>query len=189
VSHEPWPRPPLPWEPKPEPPGGWVGRPKGQPGGRPPAPGELARVQAFVNTANLELRDDLLATTDWFGTPVDLRRAVAVREALRAVLAHHGGAPPDPRAAETLDAAARRARVTLRVDRDGTTALRTDDPLGDLLAIVHRAEATGTWRRLKVCKQCGWAFYDASRNRSSRWCSMLVCGGRVKRRAYRQRQR
>ena len=189
MTHEPWPRPPLPWQAKPEPPGGFVARPKGQPGGRPPAPGELARVQAFVNTANLELADDLLVTTDWFGAPVDLRRAVAAREALRALLAHHNGAPLDPRAAATLDRAARRARVSLRFAGDGTTELRSADPLGDLLAIVHRAELTGAWRRLKVCRQCGWAFYDSSRNRSSRWCSMLVCGGRVKRRAYRQRQR
>jgi predicted RNA-binding Zn ribbon-like protein len=189
VSHEPWPKPPPPWRPRRPPSGGWVRRPAGQPGGRPPAPGELARVQAFVNTANLELEDDLLATTDWFGVPVPLRRAVAVREALRSLLAHHNGAPFDPQAAAALDAAAQRARVALRVNADATTELRSADPLGDLLAIVHRAEATGAWRRLKVCKQCGWAFYDASRNRSSRWCSMLVCGGRVKRRAYRRRQR
>ena len=187
MSHEPWPAPPPPWRPRRPPPGGWVPRPARQPGGRPPAPGELARVQAFVNTANLELEDDLLATTDWFGSPVDLRRAVAVREALRALLAHHNGASLDPRAAPTLDRAARRARVSLRVDEAARTELRSADPLGDLLAVVHRAEATGTWRRLKVCQQCGWAFYDASRNRSGRWCSMLVCGGRVKRRAYRER--
>jgi predicted RNA-binding Zn ribbon-like protein len=190
VSRDPWPKPPVPWRAKAPPPGGWVARPKGQPGNRPPAPGGLARIQAFVNTANPELEDDLLATTDWFGRDahVDLRRAVAVREALRAMLAHHGGAPFNPRAARTLDTAARRARITLRVADDGTTELRSADPLGALLAIVHRAEATGTWPRLKVCKRCGWAFYDASRNRSSRWCSMQVCGGRVKRRAYRRRR-
>ena len=171
---------------------GFVPRPKGQPGGRPPAPGELARIQAFVNTANEELEDDLLATPElaaaWLGAPVGHRAAIAVREALRAVLAHHAGAPLDPAAVATLDRAARRARVALRLTADGSTELRSADPLGALLAIVHRAEATGEWPRLKACRQCGWVFYDGSRNRSGRWCSMLVCGGRVKRRAYRARR-
>ena len=191
MSHAAWPKPPRPWVPREPPPGGWVPRPKGQPGGRPPAPGELVRVQAFVNTANLELAEDLLATTDWFGDGgVDLRRAVAVREALHAMLAHHGGAPFDRDAAATLDAAARGARITLRVDADGRTALRSADPLGDLLAIVHRAEATGTWARLKVCEcdDCQYAFYDRSRNRSAVWCDMAVCGNREKVRAYRRRE-
>jgi predicted RNA-binding Zn ribbon-like protein len=37
--------------------------------------------------------------------------------------------------------------------------------------------------RLKECtgaNDCGWLFYDASRNRSRRWCSMEGCGSRVK---------
>ena len=44
------------------------------------------------------------------------------------------------------------------------------------------------WTRLKVCARdsCRWAFYDTSRNRSGRWCSMAGCGNIVKmRRAYR----
>ena len=56
-----------------------------------------------------------------------------------------------------------------------------------LLAAVDRARADGVWERLKVCArdECRWAYYDASRNRSGRWCSMTDCGNRVKmRRAY-----
>jgi predicted RNA-binding Zn ribbon-like protein len=42
---------------------------------------------------------------------------------------------------------------------------------------------------MKACRQetCGWLFYDGSRNRSSSWCSMQICGGREKARAYRRR--
>jgi predicted RNA-binding Zn ribbon-like protein len=49
--------------------------------------------------------------------------------------------------------------------------------------------AAGNWNRLKVCSNdaCQRAFYDASRNRSGRWCSMATCGNRMKGRAYRQR--
>ena len=43
------------------------------------------------------------------------------------------------------------------------------------------------WERLKACPQCGWSFYDYSRNRSATWCSMSLCGNRLKTRAYRRR--
>jgi predicted RNA-binding Zn ribbon-like protein len=48
----------------------------------------------------------------------------------------------------------------------------------------------GTWARLKACpgRDCGWVFYDHSRNQSARWCSMKVCGDREKARAYYQRR-
>jgi predicted RNA-binding Zn ribbon-like protein len=49
----------------------------------------------------------------------------------------------------------------------------------------------GTWDRLKACPghDCGWAFYDHSRNQTGRWCSMSVCGGRAKARAHYHRRR
>lgn len=46
----------------------------------------------------------------------------------------------------------------------------------------------GTWQRLKACRECSWAFYDHSKNVAGSWCSMKVCGGRVKQRAYYARQ-
>jgi predicted RNA-binding Zn ribbon-like protein len=54
--------------------------------------------------------------------------------------------------------------------------------LAAIVAIVAQARAGGQWERLKACRQetCGWLFYDGSRNRSSNWCSMQVCGGREK---------
>jgi predicted RNA-binding Zn ribbon-like protein len=56
---------------------------------------------------------------------------------------------------------------------------------------VAREMVTGRWSRLKICPgdDCGWAFYDGSRNRTGRWCSMSVCGGRSKARAHYRRQR
>jgi predicted RNA-binding Zn ribbon-like protein len=48
----------------------------------------------------------------------------------------------------------------------------------------------GTWSRMKACRNdtCHWAFYDASRNRSGKWCSMAICGNRAKVANYRERQ-
>ena len=60
-----------------------------------------------------------------------------------------------------------------------------------MLAAVFEADAAGTWRRLRACANpaCGWAFYDRSRNGSSRWCDMAICGNRAKQRALQVRRR
>jgi predicted RNA-binding Zn ribbon-like protein len=174
------------------------------------APGELATLQQFVNTRDLEEEIELLeAPADlrrWLAhhelaapsTRIgedDFRRALAVREAFRAVLHSNNGAPLDRGAIETLDAAARDAELTVRWDESGDAALvparsGLEGAFGRLLAIAYRARVEGTWERLKACPEhtCGWAFYDHSRNRSSTWCSMAVCGNRAKARAFRERR-
>ena len=46
--------------------------------------------------------------------------------------------------------------------------------------------------RVRQCARrrgCGWLFVDASRNQSRRWCSMSMCGSRVKSSRYYQRKR
>lgn len=181
-----------------------------EPGGRPPAPGALARVQAFINTRDIEDgADDLTdpaALTAWLreqdllvgAARADgpaLGRARALREALRDLVAAHNALPADVDAAtEDVNEAAARARLAPRIDAAGTSRLvpeatGVDAALGRIVAAVHEAVQDGTWVRLKACERghCRWAFYDASRNRSGRWCSMAVCGSREKsRRAYRR---
>ncbi len=188
-----------------------------QPGGRAPAPGELALVQAFVNS-HFSLGEDW--GEDRLGTPEGLRswlaaydlvrrggdaptgrdraRAVAVREGLRALAAINGRprARAPAAALADLNAAAVGAAVEIRLSASGPRFVahagrELDEALGRLLALTATAMVDGTWARLKVCpgEHCGWAFYDHSRNASGRWCSMSVCGGRAKARAhYRRRQ-
>ena len=45
--------------------------------------------------------------------------------------------------------------------------------------------------RVRLCEApgCLWLFYDASRNRSRRWCDMRVCGNRMKARRHYARGR
>ncbi len=64
-----------------------------------------------------------------------------------------------------------------------------DAGLASLLAIVATAQADGSWPRLKACADdgCLWAFFDHSKNRRGRWCSMAVCGNQHKARQYRER--
>ena len=63
--------------------------------------------------------------------------------------------------------------------------------LGRVVAAAFAAMLDGSWHRLKACPRetCGWAFYDRSTNGSATWCSMRVCGGRVKAGAYYRRRR
>jgi len=190
-----------------------------QPSGRTPAPGRLGLVQAFVNAfwdleggGEDEWRD-AAAYGRWlrargFGgeapSEADRERAVALREALRGLARRHHDAPaggpatpaaPSPELA-VLDAIAR--TVTLRVRFDAPAAPRhepagggADAALALVLGVVAEAMADGTWSRCKACPgpHCGWLFYDGSRNRSRQWCSMQLCGNRVKGREFRARQR
>jgi predicted RNA-binding Zn ribbon-like protein len=45
--------------------------------------------------------------------------------------------------------------------------------------------------RTKRCagQECGWLFFDTTKNNRRRWCEMRVCGNRAKVRAARERQR
>jgi predicted RNA-binding Zn ribbon-like protein len=178
---------------------------------RKPAPGPLELVQGFVNTLDLEDgRDDLpgpAALGAWLaeyglmgtGEPVtgsEHEQALAVREALRAVLLANNGGEPDPAAIETLNAASKGSELMVRFDPVGEAGLvplraGVDGAIARLLTIVARAQLEGTWARFKACGDdtCGWAFYDWSKNRSATWCSMESCGNRAKARAYRERQR
>lgn len=44
--------------------------------------------------------------------------------------------------------------------------------------------AEGEASRLRICKACGWLFYDRSRNKKRIWCDMTVCGNREKARRH-----
>jgi predicted RNA-binding Zn ribbon-like protein len=61
--------------------------------------------------------------------------------------------------------------------------------MGRLVAAVFSAMAEQDWKRLKLCgsSTCRWVFYDRSRNRSSRWCTMASCGNRQKAKRFRER--
>jgi predicted RNA-binding Zn ribbon-like protein len=173
------------------------------PGNRSPAPEPLRLVQRFVNTRDIEnARDELKEPQDLHDLLVDLgvlehdegplverdlRDALAVREGLRRLLLSNNGGAADRDALATVERAARAAHLTLELGPDGRSRLvpqagGVDGALGRVLAVVHDAMAAGTWSRLKACRRdvCYWVFYDRSRNRSSTWCAMSVCGNRTK---------
>jgi len=181
-----------------------------EPGGRPKAPGRLELLQRFINSYN----HDLPREWDRLGTPekarawlqhkrlvgpevrisaADAARLRELREAIRALTIANQAGPPDPASAAIVGKASRRALLRVAVDDGGRTVLEPDRPTVDgavatLLGILHEAQLTGQWRRLKGCRQCGYAFFDRSKNRSAAWCAMSICGNRTKNRAYRRRR-
>jgi predicted RNA-binding Zn ribbon-like protein len=158
-------------------------------------PGPLRLVQQFVNSVDLEHESDWLdegwlaehglQETNDFAT---LREA---REAIRQLLIANNGARLDPEPIETLNRISADVGLTLRFDERGRAQLepRRQRPLAAILVAVHAAMADGSWPRLKACRNCRWSFYDYSKNRSASWCSMRLCGNRIKTRAYRSRRR
>jgi predicted RNA-binding Zn ribbon-like protein len=165
----------------------------------------------FVNTVHFEQGEveehldspaalDAFLADNGFGNiaakPADLRRALELREALRSIMLANNGGAPDAVAIESLNKAAARAKVVAAFDdhaswRIEPSSTGVDGAFGRMLASVFRAMSDGSWDRVKACgnPDCRWAFYDASKNHSGRWCDMASCGNRMKARAFRERAR
>ena len=174
------------------------------------ASGDLGLVEAFVNTLDAlpgtEELGDANTLGAWLianglmrdGEPVDdadLKHAVAVREAMRAVIGGNNGRPVYPVDVATLNEAAAASRLRMRFGRDGRPRLEPEvgaavGAMGRLVAALYSAMQDEGWDRLKLCTddRCRWVYFDHSRNHSSRWCSMESCGNRAKARRFRQKQ-
>lgn len=182
-----------------------------QPGGRAPAPAPLDLLQDFVNTEIPEwARDDIATPAElagWLvgrgllteGSNVDadvFLRARALRSCLRALArANTSGRAPAPGVWQSMRDDLGVLCYRLEVDASGDPHLAPveaggGEALAELVAIALRSAGDGTWARMKACRKasCGWVFYDHSRNRSSNWCSMAICGNREKTAGYRRRR-
>ena len=175
------------------------------------ASGDLGLVQAFVNTIDMEpgteelkdpgaLRDWLVARGLMDGaqpvSELDLKHAIALREAMRSVIGGNSGLRVYPVDLATLNEAASASRLRMRFAGDGRARLEPDSAgavgaMGRLVASLYAAMQSPEWERLKLCSSgtCRWAFFDRSKNHSSRWCTMASCGNRAKARRFRQKNR
>jgi len=171
-----------------------------------PFPPELEPLRTFINSVNLEEPIDPLEGPDKLGEwcassdlcagapPEDLKRLRAFREALRRVLEANSGSADPSSAWAALEPFVRGTSYGMRIDALGSPALEpagqgAERTIAALLAIVYDAMRRGKWSRLKACRKesCRWAYYDRSKNGSGAWCSMAVCGNRMK--ANRRRNR
>jgi predicted RNA-binding Zn ribbon-like protein len=181
------------------------------PGGRPKAPGRLELLQRFINTHNHDFPPDwdrlgtaekaeawlrekrLIAPGDRI-TDAAAARLRELREALRGLVVANQSGTADPAAAAVVRAAGRAAGLWIALGEDGRTVLEpasggVDGAVATLLGILHEAQLTGQWSRVKACRNCEYAFFDRSKNRSAAWCAMAICGNRTKNRAYYRRRR
>jgi predicted RNA-binding Zn ribbon-like protein len=175
------------------------------------ATGDVGLVQEFVNTVDLQDGPELLSDPNTLGAWLvahgllgeaqavdagDLRHALALREAMRGVIGANSGLPVYPVDIATLNQAATASGLRIRFAADGRPRLEPEaggvtGALGRLVATLHSAMEDQGWARLKLCSSgtCRWAFYDRSKNHSSRWCTMASCGNREKARRFRSQAR
>ena len=173
------------------------------------ATGALGLIQAFVNTADLEPGIEALGDprtlSHWLvarglmassqtADETDLKHAIALREAIRRAIGANSGGSVYPVDMATLNGAVSASRLLPRFGADGRARLEphaegVEGALGRIVAAMFAAMNEEDWTRLKLCDSatCRWAFYDQSRNHSSRWCQMASCGNRQKAKRFRQR--
>jgi predicted RNA-binding Zn ribbon-like protein len=128
-----------------------------------------------------------LASRDGAGTDAELRQVRAVRDVLQAVV--RGQQPPGELApflagaSWVPDLADGHLRWTLDVAADRRLALRAVLAWDDLTQ--HRPG------RLRPCANgaCDLFLIDRTKSNTARWCSMAVCGNRMKARRHYQRAR
>jgi predicted RNA-binding Zn ribbon-like protein len=176
-----------------------------------PAPGDLRIVQDFINTIDIDLGTDVFESRagleNWLAdwnlagskskvSETQRRQALDLREGLRALLVFHGEGKSSAAALRDLAGVLKQFTLHCRLQPEGgfeliSKATGWPRAAARLLTLVTQAIGNGSWKRLKACRRddCRWVFFDASKNRSGKWCAMAGCGDLMKARAYRKRLR
>ncbi|HEY3607056.1 MAG TPA: CGNR zinc finger domain-containing protein [Pseudonocardiaceae bacterium] len=180
------------------------------------APGGLALVQELVNTHAVDrdgedLLPDRASAQDWLQAAArqwaqarglvcpdlvvaetDLRRL----RNLRSIVTYMLAVPADERPTGTPVGVTVHARANLVSDNEGRVGIEPVGAGGSWLesavwSEILLAQQTGTWFRLKLCRErgCRSAFYDASRNHSGVWHNVHHCGNITNLRASRTRRK
>jgi hypothetical protein len=177
------------------------------------APGDLEPVRSFMSlhdhipgnpvslppsprSLEIWLRANRAISDDDAVTEADLRWGLRIQQALRTKVFEQAGAARDHDAIEVLNDAARDTGLRICFGCPTEGHMHTDAPgmkgaVGRLLGAAFLAELDGTFGRLRGCANpdCTSVFYDRSKNRTARWCSMASCGNRSKVRRFRERER
>src|SRR6266436_3085211 len=128
-----------------------------------------------------------------------LKQLIAFRERLReaVVRIENGSSPTDPFLAEVNSLLLQYPLHSSLHKRDGKVIRETlfeprkptdfwapiIDATADLLAETESSS------RIRKCESCVVHFFDTSKKGSRRWCSMNICGNKVKVAAYQRRKR
>ncbi|MDG4822970.1 CGNR zinc finger domain-containing protein [Asanoa sp. WMMD1127] len=146
-----------------------------------------------VDGERLDALADPAAARDWLiqaggrGTRRERQHVLAARDALQAVI--RGEAPPDTLAplltGVTLEPAMTPDGITWNAD------VPADRDLAVRAILTWDALAKQSPGRLRPCAndECRLYLLDRSRTNTARWCSMAICGNRMKARRHYQRAR
>ena len=177
------------------------------------APVSAQLIEAFANTVDVELSTDALGTpaelSAWLQdrglldrsrriSAGDHSRFLRLRAGIREELGVHVGDAANPTCLVKADEALRELPVLISVRAGAASGVLSPAPelppvrqaLARLAIAWSELIVTGEAVRLKRCAEhtCGWVFWDVSKNRSRRWCSMRVCGNRAKARRHAAKQ-
>src|SRR5258707_5718869 len=127
-----------------------------------------------------------------------LEQLIAFRERLRkaVVRIENGSSPADAFLAEVNSLLLQHPRHTSLHKRDGKVIRETlfeprkpTDLWAPIIdATAHLLAATKS-SRIRKCESCVVHFFDTSKKGSRRWCSMSICGNKLKVAAYQRRKR
>lgn len=130
-----------------------------------------------------------------------LAKAIRLREAIYHIFSNIAAGKRAPtEALETLNAALAEALSRARIDpsHDGFSwgwvdeKLSLDRMMWSILRATAELLVSDDLKRIGECaddRGCGYLFFDNSRNRSRRWCSMESCGNRAKVQRHYHRQK
>ena len=124
-----------------------------------------------------------------------LRRALALREDIYLTGFDLAAGRPAPEArvmaiVQTHAACLGKARLAPLDGRYAWSWSMHEAPVEAILGPVAFSALTTLTQsdlsRVKQCRgeKCGWLFFDATKNKSRRWCEMEVCGNRAKQRRH-----
>jgi len=162
---------------------------------------DLLVFSILAGTLDQQEADQLAAAADRLPEPAaqQLRQSRKLREAIFGVFsAVANDRQPESGDLDVINAFHQRAMSRGKVvatsegfawDWEHEEAL--DRPLWPIAQDAVDLLLTADRHRLRECAadDCGWLFYDTSRNQSRRWCSMKSCGNRAKVQQFRERKR
>lgn len=157
-----------------------------------------ALVRWFASAGFVKAADARKALRDTFASERFRRKLLAFRGLLRqAVLDLEAGERPGAKFLAELNRLLEKHPTRLRVAWGAGQAkvdriLATAEP-DDLWAVIAAATAALFTEvpasRVRKCETCVVHFHDVSKKGTRRWCSMNLCGNRVKVAAYQSRRR
>ena len=155
----------------------------------------LASVEALSHWAEAaapRLADEPLRDTPAPGSSAELAQARRLREAIyRVFSAVASGGEPRPADFAAIVTTYASALAAAQPRHDGSHFSLSWPPPYTLRQITWMIAASaaqlllnGPLDRVGECPSCHWLFLDTSRGGKRRWCSMAVCGARVKAQRY-----